>query len=209
MGSHGVSPSSRLSEGHTQCLDYRALLFWAQEGSLSCRSSNREITGHYRAAGVGRADCGLGSAQLRYNTRARLAFQPKYKAFICHKTRFACKVAPRVCVCVQLNVYVVLLAKSSVFSVLLSPPSGNVSADETGCDMCGCKRMKYCQPHPIILSTSLGHDMSASVGLAALMRCLLTFCFCFLMKKGGLFVLIPGHRFEINSTLCFTWIFLF
>lgn len=137
--------------------------------------------------GVGRADCGLGSAQLPYDTRARLAFQPKYKAFICHKTRFACKVAPRVCVCVcvQLNVYVVVLAKSSVFSTFLSYAHlllETCQRMKLGLT-CGCKRVKYCQPHPIILSTSLGHDTSSSVGLAALMRCLLTFCFCFSKKR--------------------------
>lgn len=89
--SPSYSPSALLSGGHTRCLDYRALLFWAQQGGLFKQ-------GDYRVLGVDRAGWWFWPCTV---THFSLGRPPglNYKAFICRTTRLLLDVAP----CVSLR----------------------------------------------------------------------------------------------------------
>lgn len=119
--SPSYSPSAPLSGGHTRCLDYRALLFWAQQGGLFKQ-------GDYRVLGVGRAGRWFRPCAVTHSSLGRPP-RLNYKAFICHTTRLLLDVAPHVSLCA-------VCARARVRHNVRPPPP---HTPRPPCSSCSCR----------------------------------------------------------------------
>lgn len=124
------SPSYSPSGGHTRCLDYRALLFWAQQGGLFKQ-------GDYRVLGV----AGFGPARLPTPASAAPLTRLNYKAFICHTTRPLLDVVPHVSLCVACSPVHLTILKLQLQHLVVC--AGHFSRVITSCVMCSAASGNY------------------------------------------------------------------